>query len=702
MTNANMSLDNQTTPLDKKTHALLLRKGSSNKMALKEKIVQIYEAFFQGEDPSAGNVNFWDELFLLKVNTSYIEVECEKLTGEGLLALKDNFNLMFEKSVEVLKQDNPIRTVNAVHTLSALVRGIYKKSLKDHGFDVINILIGFDNAEAVIGSLVESINHMLCGDYPTALKQLLLKFLLVLASVTDNISQNTLLEYILINSVYESLIQILGSPLLRQPLGVDAILVLTLLVQYRKYESANPYIVKLSILDDELALTGYAEVVSIALSDFNRDYKTKGPDQQSGWFSTLANMVGNMFVGEEKEMEAVKANDSLLLALYEALHLNRNFITALTHAHTPSIPSTPPSSPTPNSSPAGDHPVNTQEAAPPPSTEPVHQTTNLLVTFLEYTSIVIQDTKEEARYNNARLCLIIMTCIAEDQYANSLMHDINMNFRVPLQRLPMRHRKVKFEASPPSRPLAGAVLDLMVEFIMSHMMKSMPLELYTKCLGICHRILCYQKRCRVRLQYPWKNLWTALINLLKFILSHENHLVKKSNIFHLCSKIVNIFNLFITYGDTFLPNPNSYDELYYELIRMHQVFDNLYSMALRYTTSEGEHKESAARLINHLVNIRAIVNHFTPKVDSWAANNHLSSLTEEQVLEVVKASYDTLTLKLQDSLDQYERYAEKPREAPFFTQLVRSILLTVRKSVADINIDQHMILQEVSTMPPTP
>jgi len=43
-------------------------------------------------------------------------------------------------------------------------------------------------------------------------------------------------------------------------------------------------------------------------------------------------------------------------------------------------------------------------------------------------------------------------------------------------------------------------------------------------------------------------------------------------------QVVNIFNLFITYGDTFLPNPNSYDELYYEIIRMHQVFDNLYSM----------------------------------------------------------------------------------------------------------------------------
>lgn len=36
--------------------------------------------------------------------------------------------------------------------------------------------------------------------------------------------------------------------------------------------------------------------------------------------------------------------------------------------------------------------------------------------------------------------------------------------------------------------------------------------------------------------------------------------------------------MFITYGDTFLPTPSSYDELYYEIIRMHQSFDNLYSM----------------------------------------------------------------------------------------------------------------------------
>ncbi|PVD29992.1 hypothetical protein C0Q70_09253 [Pomacea canaliculata] len=618
-----------------KAHSHLLRRASSQKMALKEKIVQIYEAFFQGDDPSYGNPNFWDELFLLRVNTGFIENEIEKLNGESLLSLKDNFNLLFFRATDCLKQDHPIRVANALQTLCALVRGIFNKSLGNYGFDVINILIGFDSAETVMQTLIDSLNGFLTGDYVSGLKLLTLKLLLVFITAADNISQNTLLEYIMMNSVFEALIQILGHPTQRQVLGHDAALVLTLLVQYRKYESANPYVVKLSILDDELALTGYAQVVSTLLADFNREYERKSTEPQGGWFSTLANMMGNMFVAEEKQIELVRANDSILLALYEAIHLNRNFITALTHSHTPSTPTTPPSSPSPTSSPGANSESNVKDP-PPLMAEAANTTqpTSLLVTFLQYSSIVIQDTK-----------------------------------------------------------------DLMVEFVMSHMMKTFPMELYLRGLGIVHRVLCYQKKLRVRIQYPWKELWTALINLLKFLLSHETQLAKKYNIFHLCSKIVNVFNLFITYGDTFLPNPNSYDELYYEIIRMHQTFGNLYSMALRYTTTDNEHKESAARLINHLVNIRAIINHFTPKVDSWAAANQLSSLTEEQVLEVVRGNYDTLTLKLQDSLDQFERYAEKPKEVPFFTNMVRSIICDVRKcNLSNMSAQHQELLQELSTI----
>ena len=41
------------------------------------------------------------------------------------------------------------------------------------------------------------------------------------------------------------------------------------------------------------------------------------------------------------------------------------------------------------------------------------------------------------------------------------------------------------------------------------------------------------------------------------------------------------------------------------------------------------------------------------------------------MLDVVRSNYDTLTLKLYDNLDHYERYSEKPKETSFFTMLVR-------------------------------
>lgn len=55
--------------------------------------------------------------------------------------------------------------------------------------------------------------------------------------------------------------------------GHSAVLLLTILVQYRKYESANPYVVKLSILDQELALHGYGHVITSSLVSYTKAYE---------------------------------------------------------------------------------------------------------------------------------------------------------------------------------------------------------------------------------------------------------------------------------------------------------------------------------------------------------------------------------------------------------------------------------------------
>ncbi|KAJ8789441.1 hypothetical protein J1605_021968 [Eschrichtius robustus] len=69
-----------------------------------------------------------------------------------------------------------------------------------------------------------------------------------------------------------------------------------------------------------------------------------------------------------------------------------------------------------------------------------------------------------------------------------------------------------------------------------------------------------------------------------------------------------------------------------------------------------------------------------------------------RVLEVVRANYDTLTLKLQDGLDQYERYSEQHKEAAFFKELVRSISTNVRRNLAFHTLSQEVLLKEFSTI----
>uniref|UniRef100_A0A8C9VJ05 Armadillo like helical domain containing 3 n=1 Tax=Scleropages formosus TaxID=113540 RepID=A0A8C9VJ05_SCLFO len=406
----------------------------------------------------------------------------------------------------------------------------------------------------------------------------------------------------MINSIFEAILQILSHTPSRIQHGYDAVVLLVLLVNYRKYESVNPYIVKLSIVDDETTLNGMGLVISQALSEYNRQYKDKEEEAQGGFFSAFTNMVGSMFIADAEEKITVHTNEAILLALYEAVHLNRNFITVLAQSH-PEIDI-----------------VSTPSVAAP--TMPI----------------------------------------------------------APLG------------TTPPSLD------NLMVEFIVSHMMKDFPMDLYVRCVQVIHKLICYQKKCRIRLHYTWRELWTALINLLKFLLSHETTLLAKYNIFNLALLVVNLFNMFITYGDTFLPTPSSYDELYYEIVRMHQVFDNLYCMVLRVSTNTGQWKEPASKVTHALGNIRAIINHFNPKIESFAAVNHISQLSEDQVLEVVRSNYDTLTLKLQDGLDQYERYSEQPKEVAFFKELVRSISLNVRKNVSLTTLSQDVLLKEFSTI----
>lgn len=92
--------------------AMRKRSGSGSKRHLKEKVVQIYESFFKGEDLSNDNPSFWDEFFLLKPKIPQLEEEINKLSSEQLINMKDNINLLVFQGIEMLGQEHHIRSVN--------------------------------------------------------------------------------------------------------------------------------------------------------------------------------------------------------------------------------------------------------------------------------------------------------------------------------------------------------------------------------------------------------------------------------------------------------------------------------------------------------------------------------------------------------------------------------------------------------------
>ncbi|CAJ0634780.1 5969_t:CDS:2 [Entrophospora sp. SA101] len=132
-----------------------------------------------------------------------------------------------------------------------------------------------------------------------------------------------------------------------------------------------------------------------------------------------------------------------------------------------------------------------------------------------------------------------------------------------------------------SRPIVCFILDICVGFLIHNMRRKLQSDLYSLTLGIIHRIIFQLKTNKIRLDYHWVELWNSLINLLKFIKSNIDYFEDKSVIIkEVLMLVIDIINLSISYGDQFFNEALSYDNLFYEIIRNKETFENLNGLAI--------------------------------------------------------------------------------------------------------------------------
>ena len=126
--------------------------------------------------------------------------------------------------------------MNALQTMVGVIRAMYKKCVQLSSFDLVNFLIGFDWAEHQISMLVGRVNSIFSSpSSPTCLNGWNLQLLLTMVSGRDNVSTNTPLEFLQLNGMLEFLCSLLTLPRDRARQGGEAMMVLSLLVEYKKY-----------------------------------------------------------------------------------------------------------------------------------------------------------------------------------------------------------------------------------------------------------------------------------------------------------------------------------------------------------------------------------------------------------------------------------------------------------------------------------
>lgn len=141
--------------------AVVTAESGAKKTAFKEKILQMYDLLLKGDkSPTHTQPEFWAQFFLLRPKIGVLEAEIGKLNAESLSLARENLNELFSECVDNLGEEHHIRVVYALQTLCGLVRAATKKQTQfNTGFELVNLIVGFDVAEIKMQCLIAHITE---------------------------------------------------------------------------------------------------------------------------------------------------------------------------------------------------------------------------------------------------------------------------------------------------------------------------------------------------------------------------------------------------------------------------------------------------------------------------------------------------------------------------------------------------------------
>jgi hypothetical protein len=177
------------------------------------------------------------------------------------------------------------------------------------------------------------------------------------------------------------------------------------------------------------------------------------------------------------------------------------------------------------------------------------------------------------------------------------------------------------------------------------------------------RTLSYLSRSKTRLAYHWSEIWRTLLSFVRFLTSYESDIKSNYRSSEMVNILVSLLAFALSSGENFLPDPASYDDLFYKLTESGDVLAK-FRDAFGLSSKTGP--------MQTLINVSS---HYHALLDDKEGGKPRSkNLSPREVSDVIKQGYETLSIDTSEGLDRWEKF----READY-----KSVSKRIARSVVD-------------------
>ncbi|KAF3910658.1 hypothetical protein ABW21_db0206026 [Orbilia brochopaga] len=642
------------------------------------KIVSLYQQLFKDEDDyTPKSEGFWTEFFLLKAHPPGLKAVLQPLSGEDLLHLQPQTRQLFTRAVAVVAKKESPADEAALDTIATFLSQVLAKRYTNLSSDIIAILAGLDNIDAVFTEFVAVLDGNIRAGKTAEVRYKSVHVALVTACGAFNTG---LLSYFTHRDLFPALMRFINDPV-TSSMSFEAFVLLGVLANYNKFEIQNPYQLRLADFVNEASIKQIVYTIGAASARCREDYIAVQDDAPEGWsFGSVLTLMGlggilaatgltksrptsSSDAKTDPDVDAVKQSFALLPGLRAAILLgtydfvNANKLFAFTFISS--------------------RPIAAVENS--PRIEPP------FAAYISLTSYITHHAHRTVRSSlYARLNLLVLRVLIEDNtICRRLAHD-ELKSEVRL----CRHRQPYLPTTRGERHLILAIMDVALDGANHNLRKKLDVELYSLLLGILLRVISFLSKSRIRLQYHWTELWRSLLSLIRFFASYASDLKDLPGVPPLLDTLVNTIALSLSTGDAFLPSATEYDDLFYKLVETGDVlvkFRDLYNLSDRKETN------SIGTLVGVSEHYYRLIEENKRKggtgasgVGRWTSGvSSAVFLGPEQVAEVIKNGYETLAIEgAKEGLGEWERYREAA-EKGFLKKVGRVVVADAGELVAE-------------------